>query len=105
MAVRKRVGSHLAQTQRLVEAAETIPAQIDRHVRVAERAELRTAVVGHRRLQRAGDLIAAEFESRDRVVMTDTADSESKIVQHRVGAFYPPKLLVGRFTEVRDARR
>src|SRR5688500_4433684 len=81
------------QTKRLVEAAQTVPAQVNRHMRVPERPQLTVDRSGGFRLHGAGDLILPQLESRDRVVMADTADPETHIPQHRLGGFDRSELL------------
>ena len=94
-----------AEPERVVQAAEPIALQIDRDVRVSDRAQLAVDRVGHLRLERARHLVAPDLEPRDRVVVTHAADAEPEVAQHRLGALDRPQLLVGDFAVVRNPRR
>src|SRR4029079_17392755 len=97
------VVSDLPQAQCVVEAAETVSAQIDGHVRVADRPELAIDDTGKLRIECARHLLAPQFEPRNRVVMADAADAEPEIAEDRFGALDHAQLLVGDFAEIRDA--
>ena len=76
-----RAKSDRAEAQRVVEAAEAIAAQVERHVAVAERAQRAVDRVGHVRLERARHLVAADLEPRDGIgvpVVPDATDAESR---------------------------
>ena len=60
-----------------IQAAHPISLQIDRHVLIADRAKLRDDAVAQRRLERARHLVAANLETRERVVMAHAADAEA----------------------------
>src|SRR6478735_5144408 len=77
------VVSDLPQAQCVVQAAETISAEVDGHVRVTDRPELSIDELGNFRSERAGHLFAPELEPRNRVVMAHAADAEPEIAQDR----------------------
>ena len=94
-----------SESERVVEAAETIAAQVDRDVLVAERPQLAVDGVGDVGLQRACHLVAPDLEAGDCVVMPHAADAEPEIAQDRLGALDRPQLLFRHLAEVRNARR
>ena len=68
-----------AEPQRFVQAAETIAAQIDGDVLVAERPQLAIDRVGDVGLERPGNLVTSELDPGDRVVMADPEHTEPEI--------------------------
>src|SRR5438045_2041011 len=97
--------SDFAQTKGVVQASEPVAAEIDRHVRVADRPETRIDLFSHRGLDGPGDLVAPKLEPRDRLVVAHTAYAEAQIVQHGFGALDHPEFLVRDFREVWNTGR
>src|SRR5688572_29506337 len=88
-AISSATRSGRAKTDTFIQAAHPIPLQVDRDVRVAERAQLADDPLAHIRIERARHLVDAELEARKclprrslrrrRVVMPDAAHTETEL--------------------------
>ena len=64
-----RAKSDWAESQRVVEAAQAVAAQIDRHMPVAELAQRDVDCICDLRLEGASHLVAADLEPRDWILL------------------------------------
>src|SRR6188768_1221955 len=88
-----------------IQAARAIPLQIDRHLAVADAAERADHAIADRRIERASDLVGAELQPGERVVVAHAADAEADVAQRGLRLLHHPQLAVGDLGVVRDARR
>jgi len=104
-AVATAARSGLAKTNPFIEAAHPIPLRINQDVLVAERAEFHDDVVAHVGFEGARQLVAADFQPRNGVVMPYTADAKAEATENALGAFDHAQLHRGDFGMVGDPRR
>ena len=93
-----------AQAQRLVQTAQPVAAQIDGDIFIPHGAEPPIEGVGDLGVHRARQLVTADFDPRERVVMSDAEHPETEAAYHLLGGLDAPELFVGHFRMVRDAR-
>ena len=79
--------------QRVVEAAQPVAAKVDRHMSVAERAQRPIDLAGHGGIQRPGDFLAPELETRGRVVVPNAEDTEAETLEDSLGLVDGAQLL------------
>src|SRR5215210_5679231 len=97
--------SDLAQPQRVVEAAQAVPSQVDRDVCVAYRPQLAVDRFRNLRLESTPHLVGPELYPGNRIVMAYAADAKAQIAQHRLGVLDHAQLLARHLTEVWNTRR
>src|SRR3954468_4218020 len=99
----RRLGnSDWAESEAFIQAAHAVALQIDRDVCVADGLQPGEQPVADVRLDGARQLVDADLEARELIVVPHAADAESEVVQHRLGLLDHAQLLVGDFRVIRN---
>src|SRR5688572_22585567 len=96
---------HRTEADTFIEAAHPISPQVDRDVLIADVRQLTDDLLPHAGLERARQLVDADLEAGQRVVMAHAAHPEAERPERRLGALDHAQLLASYLRMVRNARR
>src|SRR5687768_13565833 len=96
---------HRTEADPFIQAAHPISLQVDRDVLIADVGQLADDPLPHVGLERARQLVAADFQARETIVMAHAAHAEAERAERFLGALDHAQLLAGHLGVIRNARR